>query len=192
MEQMHTTRVHGSANYKAQWIGQSTAVLLTASGVLPCKNFLAQLERRGSRISPSTWELVFYMPCEFENAPKSFESEAIVLNTSGDKNLVVIDAMGEHVVPIQAAVNTESENLPTDAYSPSFYVVYNRSGEAEKLGSQIFMMLEGTVVLPIFKKAFGPASKSDCEGFIEATSQMSTATLDGVSEDIPRSLLKDD
>jgi hypothetical protein len=115
-----------------------------------------------------------------------------VLNPVGDENLVVVDATGEHLVPIQPAYADTAQQPPLDVSESGNHVVYARlSGQpGEHIGC--FMVPEGTIVLAIYYRAYGPASKSECENFIAKTCKPDTDEKSLRGGEIPWPLLTDE
>lgn len=153
-------KVFGSAYYEARWIARSSLVQLTASGILPCSNYTAQLEMRPERVIPPMWNFVFYVEEYCEKALRPFSETAVMVNSSGAKAVVVHDAAGIQEVPI------------LQAFEPALgegsqHVVYARlPKEADGLkGCQIASA--DTLLNACHYKAFGPASLEACEAFAQ-------------------------
>ena len=100
-ERASISRVYGSAEYEAKWIGKSLLVELTATGILPCSNYVAQLEQRPERILPPMWDMVFYAPNFCEKAKKPFSESVVFVNNVGATSIFVVDENGEQEVPIK-------------------------------------------------------------------------------------------
>ena len=96
-------RVLGSAHYEARWVSRSNLVRLTATGILPCQNQVAQLEMRSERVVPPMWNLVFYVEDSCERGLTPFSDSVVMVNTSGAEAVLVHDASGLHEVTIRQA-----------------------------------------------------------------------------------------
>lgn len=163
MKREITTRMLGCAEYEAQWIGKGLTVRLTARGYLPCANHLAQLEKR----SDATWETIFYTQEDSVETFTPFKLQVIVMVNEGDTIVSVMDALGEHRIKIAASRQEEPEVLAGDLREQ--FLVYFRKDNAKPNKSAYFMVPVGTKVLPIFKRAYGPSHKHDCNSFIDAS-----------------------
>lgn len=168
-------RTLGIASYEARWISRSIMVKLSATGVLPCFNFEAQLEQRPERVDPPNWEMIFYTQNFCLTATKPFSREVVFTNSSGSETVTVYDADGEHRIKIGEATPFASdigEKSTADALFSAadldLYIVY---AKLPKLGDGhhgCIVVPADTAVTAIHYKAFGPASKSECENFTSA------------------------
>lgn len=161
-------RTYGIAEYSANWIGKSLLVKLTASGVLPCANYSAQLEKRPERVDPPNWDMIFYTQDVCLKALKPFTVEASFPNTTGAKSIVVYDAIGKHEVSIEF----DAEQADAEDYGPieccadrDEYVVYGRLPKPDTGHKGCIVVPADNIVLGIYYRAFGPASKVECDAF---------------------------
>ena len=162
--------VLGTALYTAIRTPRSDLVVLTAVGILPCANYIAELVQRPERIFPPMWSMVFYTQPLCLRALKPFEVKVHMnIEDSGtEQHITVFDAAGENRILIVNQIPA-AELRGAD---PELFKVYarlphpgrNRSGHA------------GCVVVPadammpaIYYTAFGPASKADCDAFLIAS-----------------------
>ena len=160
MERNVTTRMLGCADYEARWIDNSMVVKITARGFLPCANHQAQLEKKAGSIC----EMVFYTQECCVESYTPFSLQAIVVASSSSAFVTVIDALGEHQLAIQPAEIIELEPETEEDMGP--HMVYIRQSATEIAEEAYFTVPASTNVLPIFIRAYGPASKRDCAAFI--------------------------
>ncbi len=175
MGRITTTRMLGCADYKAQWIDDSMAVRLTARGFLACRNHFAQLEKRAD----GGWELVFIAQDCAEESYIPFCTEAIVVASADDETVSVRDALGQYDIAIQPA----EAAVPEDAGE---HIVYARNTAVNVPDETYFTQPVGTKVLPIYARAFGPASKSACAAFIASANADFMVELDQLHAKIER------
>ena len=81
---MVCARTLGIANYDARWIYKSNLVKLTATGLLPCSNYTAELEQRPENILPAMWDMVFYTQLYCQKAIKPFHLEVTIYGAKTD------------------------------------------------------------------------------------------------------------
>ena len=167
-EQAKTQRVLGVAEYEARWIARSFMVRLTAKGVLPCCNYEAQLEMRPERVLPPMWNMVFFQEDYCLKALKFFDVEAIILNAEGATSISVTDATGEHQVPIQEHLSpTNNSEALKSAAEQDQYIVYAKLPKIGDAHHGCVIVPADFLVTAIHYRAFGPASKSDCDSFAQ-------------------------
>lgn len=163
-------RVLGVATYSATRFKEGGLVTLTAVGVLPCINYEAQLEQRPERILPPNWDMAFYIEDVCLKALKPFELSVIVSGSNEAESITVVDSIGRHEVPV---ITVSSINVSEQPFAAACdldeFCVYARV-PAPFTGQQH----QGCIVLPadvivaaIYYRAFGPASKADCDAFVE-------------------------
>jgi hypothetical protein len=152
------TKVLGSARYEAHWVQRSKLVQLVARGVLPCANYTAQLEHRPERVLPPMWNMIFFVPNVCVKRPKYFEVSVTMANSTSAEAIVVHDAAGMNEVPIRQQIETEDEQ----------YVVYARLPRSEAGHSGCFVIPADSFVTAIHYRAFGPASRMECEAFVQS------------------------
>jgi len=81
---------------------RSNLIVLTATGVLPCRNYIAQLEQRPERIFPPEWSMVFFAQDYCERAILEFvETVRFVGDPGTTSEVFVHDALGRHPVTVQ-------------------------------------------------------------------------------------------
>jgi len=176
MGRKSTTRMLGCAEYEAKWLDDSMAVQLTARGFLPCANHFAQLEKR----SDGHWETVFYtQDCRAEKHVP-FCQQAILVVEDDQDSVFVADALGRHEIAIRPA-----ENLVPDK-QPGAHIVYARKTAVNVPDETFFTQPLGTKVLPIYSRAFGPSSKTECDAFIAAANNDFMMELDALHAKIER------
>ena len=162
-----TSRVLGVANYEARWIAKSLLVRLTATGVLPCINYEAQLEKRPERVSPPMWDMVFIVDDYCLKALKPFSVEAIMTSRSSATSITVRDAVGEHQISILQPREKSSEpSLLVSASDLDEYLVYAKLPKLDGAHHGCIVVPADTFVTGIHYRAFGPASKADCQAFV--------------------------
>lgn len=164
------TRVLGIATYEARWVQRSSLVRLTARGILPCSNYLAQLEQRPERIIPPMWDMVFYAQDWCQRAIRPFEESTVMVNSSGATSISVRDAMGTHDVPIQQAFELEGGPAKGSdaAQEEEQFVVYGKLPKPDTGHQGCIVVPSDSMVTAIHYRAFGPASREDCEMFIQS------------------------
>ena len=167
MSEEQTYRVLGVGQYEARWVQRSFMVKLTAWGILPCRNYRAQLEMRPERVIPPMWDMVFYVQDICQEALRPFKSEVIMLNAKGAKGIHVRDAVGEHEVPIKQAVPvTDIGSVVKAAANKDEYRVYALlTGIVDKHYGCIIVPV-GAIVPAIYYTVYGPASMKECQAFV--------------------------
>jgi len=171
-----TLRMLGCADYEARWVDESQMVQLTARGFLPCANHHAQLEKGAD----GGWETVFYTQEHAEESYTSFCLQAFVMVDKNSNAILVKDALGVHELPIQAPV-VKPEEADT-----GLYIVYARKAAIDVPDETYFTQPVGTKVLPIYSRAYGPASKADCAAFIATANDRFMEELDELHAKIER------
>lgn len=161
-------KVHGVAStYKAIWVQRSNLIRLTASGILPCYNYEAALEKRPERVQPPMWDMVFYIDDVCQKAIKPFDISVYMTgDPSTDKTVIVHDATGDVVIPVTQDAEEKPFSL-TDMMSDK-YVVYSILPVKEEGHIGCIVVPEGSIVLGIYYHIFGPASKEECEDFVNS------------------------
>ena len=176
MTRKATTRMLGCADYEARWVDESQMVQLTARGFLPCANHQAQLEKS----TDGGWETVFYTQ---ETAIESYTPFCLQVFVMADKDMntiVVRDALGAHELVIQAAL------VMTPEEDSGHYIVYARKAAIDVPDETYFTQPVGTKVLPLYNRAYGPASKADCATFIATANDKFMIELDELHAKIER------
>jgi len=171
-----TTRMLGCAEYEARWVDESQMVLLTARGFLPCANHHAQLEKRAD----GGWETVFYTHESATESYTPFCLQAFVIVEGSKEMLAVTDALGTHELALQAP------KAKTVAADTGRYIVYARKAAIDVPDETYFTQPVGTKVLPIYSRAFGPASKARCAEFITTANDKFMIELDELHAKIER------
>ena len=166
MADKSTQRVLGTARYEARWVARSLLVKLTASGILPCANYSAQLEQRPIKPLPSAWDMIFYVEPFCLKALKPFSSEVYVPNPNSAKHISVRDATGEHDVPVLPAFGDMAGEDSTRAIWTEHFNVYSLLTEPQNGHVGCFIVPYGALLPAIYRHAFGPASRLECEGFV--------------------------
>jgi len=169
-------RMLGCADYEARWVDESQMVKLTARGFLPCANHHAQLEKGVE----GGWETVFYTQEATEECYTPFCLQAFVMADKCSTSILVKDALGVHELAIQAPV-AKAEDADTGSY-----VVYARKAAVDVPDETYFIQPVGTKVLPIYSRAYGPASKADCAAFISTANDRFMQELDELHAKIER------
>jgi hypothetical protein len=161
------TKVLGTAQYEARWVQRSFLVRLTAMGTLPCSNYSAQLEQAPDRVVPPNWQMIFYIEDFCLRETKPFTEEVLMVNDTGAKTILVTDASGEHHIPIQEAnVPIPNAEALRSAADRDEYVVYAKLPRPEEGHNGCIVVPADYFVTGIQYRAFGPASKADCETFV--------------------------
>ncbi len=166
-EQTKTTKVLGVADYDARWIAKTAMVRLTATGILPCANYQAQLEMRPERVLPPMWNMVFFQEEVCLKALKPFSVDVVMINSVGARSISVTDATGEHSVPVKSQFESMDTEVTLKALlGEDEYVVYAKLPKSGDTHHGCIVVPVDTMVTAIHYRAFGPASKSDCEAFV--------------------------
>ncbi|MBM1691608.1 hypothetical protein [Sulfitobacter geojensis] len=151
----------GSAFYSAKWVERSNLVRLSATGLLPCSNYLAQLEKRPEKVVPPMWDFVFFAPDSCEKALKVFNENVVMMCSPGSTTIVVHDAAGIHEVAI---LETHAKRAETsDAHS--VFAQFPRLDEGHQ---GCLIASADTLVSAYYYRAFGPAPLDDCKQFVTA------------------------
>ncbi|WP_424993574.1 hypothetical protein [Oceaniradius stylonematis] len=166
MSEESIKRVLGVADYDAYWIGKSLLVRLTAHGLLPCFNYTAQLEQRPERVSPPNWNMVFYTPDVCMTALRPFEVSVVMSNVGGASSLRVFDATGENEVKIRHESDREQTTNLQSALEKDQFVVHARVPKGASGHHGCIVVPADMVVSAIYYRAYGPASKADCDAFV--------------------------
>lgn len=157
---MSAKKVLGTAQYRAVRSPLEGTITLTATGILPCSNYSAQLEMRPERILPPMWNLVFFTQPLCIRAIKPFEITVVMADT-GD-TIRVMDATGWVEVPVVdpflPVEFTRTQAEETD------YVVYSRLPVTSPPHGCIVVPADA-IVIAIYYRVFGPASKRACDEF---------------------------
>ncbi|MEO9824123.1 MAG: hypothetical protein ABJF50_06865 [Paracoccaceae bacterium] len=165
------SKVLGSGHYEAQWVQRSNLVRLTAKGLLPCSNYIAQLEQRPERIIPPMWDMIFYVPDSCQKGLRYFDENVIMVNSSGATVISVRDASGTHEVPIQQSfdLSEEAESTATAKAEDvgEQFIVYAKLPRPDKGHKGCIIAPADSLVTTIHYRAFGPASYADCEMFLQ-------------------------
>lgn len=163
------SKVLGSATYEARWVQRSNLVRLTAKGLLPCSNYVAQLEQRPERIIPPMWDMIFYVPATCEKGLRFFEESVTMVNSSGATTISVNDALGSHDVPIQSALvpgEAATSGSTADAAEEQF-IVYAKLPRPATGHKGCIVVPADSFVTAIHYKVHGPASYADCQEFTQ-------------------------
>lgn len=163
------SRVLGSGAYEARWVQRSNLVRLTAKGLLPCSNYIAQLEQRPERIIPPMWDMIFYVPDSCQKGLRYFEESVTMVNSSGATAISVRDAIGTHEVPIQLpfAAGEEVASAAEDEEESEQFIVYAKLPKPDKGHKGCIIVPSDSLVTMIHYKAFGPASYDDCKMYLQ-------------------------
>ena len=165
MERKSVTKVLGTANrYEAHWVGKSLLVKLSAKGLMPCLNMESAFERDPREIEPPIHRFVFFVEDYCLTAVKEIDATITFPNTTFADSVVVLDAEGEHVVPVKDA---NAELMPTKKMGEQEdFIVYAKLPKPDKGHHFCIVVPEGTIVTADRYRAFGPASKEDCDDFV--------------------------
>ena len=176
MTRKATTRMLGCADYEARWMDESQMVQLTARGFLPCANHQAQLEKSAD----GGWETVFYTQETTVESYTPFCLQVYVMADNNTGTILVRDALGLHELAIQAAPVIRPEE------DTGRYIVYARKAAIDVPDETYFTQPVGTKVLPIYSRAFGPASKAHCAEFVATANDKFMIELDELHAKIER------
>lgn len=161
-----TNRVLGIGNYEARWVAKSLLVRLTATGILPCSNYEAQLEKRHERVYPPMWDMVFIVEDYCEKGLKPFSVEAVMTSSSDATKIIVRDAAGEHEVPILLSHEmTGTARVLESAADIDQYIVYAKLPKMDNAHYGCIVVPADTLVTGIHYRTFGPASKAECDAY---------------------------
>lgn len=155
--------VLGIAQYTAVRAPRSDLVVLTAVGILPCANYIAELVQRPERIFPPMWSMVFYTQLLCLRALKPFEVKVHMnIEDSGtEQHITVFDAAGENKVLIVNQIPA-AESRGAD---PELFKVYARLPKHR--GPMGCIVVPADALVPaIYYTAFGPATKSECDAWL--------------------------
>ncbi len=167
MEPAEMKRAWGVAQYEARWIARSLMVRLTARGILPCSNYVAQLEMRPGPTDPPEWNMVFIVSETCEKALVPFEAEAVMVNTTGATEITVHDGVGTHQVPIQPAFGAPVTIMKAGQAMDDNFVVFADIPDGTVGHSGCLVVPEGTIVVATKTRVFGPDSRDACDDFVE-------------------------
>ena len=185
MSTEHSKRVLGIGQYEARWIQRSTLVELTATGILPCFNYQAQLEKGPEKVLPAVWDMVFYLQDICLKAIRPFSTSVIVHDAASAEKLIVHDAAGRHEVPIQQWIGAEPLVARTEAIEVDLFSVHAR---LPKIGDRPYGCIiapYGTLLPAIYYRVFGPAPLLACEEFKAKQCQPAGARLRAKGSDVP-------
>lgn len=167
----HVEKVFGVGSYRARWVQRSSLVELSAYGLLPCLNYSAELEMRPERVLPPMWNMVFYVQDYCLTATKPFfVTKQFALDEIKEGiSVVVHDATGEVEVPVEhddVVTSAEVEDIVPDALNDLCFV-YARL--PKHTGNYVGCIVAPVtdVVLGIFYRAFGPATRSECDEWVK-------------------------
>ncbi len=190
MENIANHRVYGVARYEARWINKSFLVRLTATGILPCSNYRAQLEKRPERVLPPMWDMVFYIQDHCEKALCPFKSEVVMVNSTDANSLTIRDATGDVDVPILQPFEVLAEPSPLQFGGAQQHIVYAKLPHSSSHHGCI-VVPEDTLVTAVHYRAFGPAPKSECEAFVNEHCSGLPESFAFRSGEIPWPLIQD-
>ncbi len=174
-------QVLGHGVYTAHWVARSNLVKLSATGLLPCSNYVAQLEKRPGEETPPSWNLVFYVEDICEKGLASFNESVVMMNMSGAQTVVVHDALGAHEIPI-------NDNMDAAENHDGYYVVYASFPKPVYGHQGCEIVPQSAIVTADRYRAFGPATYEFCQEFI-ADHQYTEPNLVIASGEIPWPLL---
>lgn len=156
-----TGKYLGSAFYSAKWVERSYLVKLSATGLLPCSNYLAQLEKRPEKAVPPMWDFVFFAQETCEKGLKVFNETVVMVCPPESTTIVVHDAAGIQEVPIRAAHAKNPET--SDGHSVCALFPRPEVGHRGCLIASADMLVSA-----YYYRAFGPAPLEECEQFVTA------------------------
>ncbi|MCR5856520.1 hypothetical protein [Mesorhizobium sp. J428] len=163
---MTTEKVLGTAEYRAVRSPLEGTVTLTAAGILPCMNYSAQLEMRPERIMPPMWDMVFFVQPLCLTAMKPFEISVVIAGNAAKFDVIrVMDATGWVEVPVVdpfVPVNFAE----AQAEAARFLVYARLPFPPGSTHSGCIVVPEGTLVPAIYYRAFGPASRQECDAWL--------------------------
>lgn len=159
------SKVLGSGRYEANWGQGSNLVTLTARGVLPCSNYVAQLEQRPDDGESLMWNMVFFVPDNGVVGEQFFTVTATMVAAIGTASLVVFDAAGDHEIPIKQQSERESDSAET---REEMFAVYAKLPKQKRGHAGCIIVPADSFVTAIHYRAFGPASVHDCEVFLHS------------------------
>jgi hypothetical protein len=155
--------VLGTAQYTAIRAPRSDLVVLTAVGILPCANYIAELVQRPERIFPPMWSMVFYTQLLCLRALKPFEVKVHmnIEDSGAEQHITVFDAAGENKVLIVDQIQA-AERRGAD---PELFKVYARLPKGR--GPKGCIVVPADALVPaIYYTVFGPAPKSECDAWL--------------------------
>jgi len=185
-------KVLGVGHYTARWVQRSSLVELTATGLLPCFNYSAALEMRPERVFPPMWNMVFYTQdvCMTAVKPFSISQQFAMSEVQEGQSIIIHDATGEVEVPIEhdgaAALSPTSDGL--NGILDDLYFVYARLPKNTGAYQGCVIAPVSSVVLGIYYRAYGPASKAECENWM-ATNCTEGDVIELAGGEIPWPLL---
>ena len=163
------TPVLGTAQYTAIRAPRSDLVVLTAVGILPCANYIAELVQRPERIFPPMWSMVFYTQLLCLRALKPFEVKVHMnIEDSGtEQHITVFDAAGENKDLIVNQIQAAEMRL---AVPELFKVCARLQAPGNRSGHTGCIVVPADALMPaIYYTAFGPATKPECDAFVVAS-----------------------
>jgi hypothetical protein len=178
-------RVLGVGQYEARWVQRSTLVELTATGILPCINYHAQLEQGPERVVPAIWDMVFYVQDVCLKALRPFRTSVIVHDAASADRLIVHDAAGRHEVPIQPWIGAEPFVARSEAIEVDLHSVHARLPRIGDRPYGCIVVPHGTLLPAIYYRVFGPAPLQACEAFRAKNCELSEAKPLAAGGDVP-------
>ena len=165
MSTEQSKRVLGIGQYEARWVQRSTLVKLTATGILPCVNYHAQLEKGPEKVLPAIWDMVFYVQDVCLPAIRPFRTSAIVHDAASAGKLIVHDAAGHHEVPIQQWIGAEPLVALSHAIGIDLFSVHALLPKIGNRPHGCIVVPHGTLLPAIYYRVFGPAPLLECEAW---------------------------
>lgn len=165
MSTEQSKRVLGLGQYEARWVQRSTLVELTATGILPCVNYHAQLEKGPERVLPAIWDMVFYVQEVCLPAIRPFRTSVIVHDAASADKLIVHDAAGHHEVSIQQWIGAEPPVALSDAIGIDLFNVHALLPKIGDRPHGCIIAPFGALMPAIYYRVFGPAPLLECEAW---------------------------
>ncbi|WP_299822960.1 hypothetical protein [uncultured Jannaschia sp.] len=163
-------KVYGVGQYSARWVQRSSLVEITTSGLLPCLNYSASLEKRPERVLPPMWDMIFYTQDVCLAAVKPFyitQQFAMDEVTDGQK-VILYDATGQVEVPIERdgdiKVSSAAEGIKR--LINDMYIVYAQLPKHSGTYKGCIIGHVNSAVLGIYYRAYGPASRAECDKWL--------------------------
>jgi len=173
------------AFYQAVFVQRSDLVRLTASGVLPCLNYVAQLEQRPERILPPMWDLAFYVTDTCLTALKPFNL-SVEFPGGGASEIYVRDSTNEHRIRIETpqAQLATAAGFVSPVHADRWVVYALLTSRLDDRHTGCLVVPYGTVVPAIYYLAYGPASKAACDEFVDKECSPVSAQAHAAGDDV--------
>lgn len=173
MTEESRTEVLGVGEYRANWIARSLSIRVRARGLLPCENYDAFLSIDETDASGMTFDMTFLVDdyCIRQTKPFFVESGTVWRGDEMSSAAVVIrDSVGTHKIEVEeddyAAPDQFRVSTSSLAEELDIYLVYAKLPQYSGSHHGCIVVPADSFVTAIRYRAFGPASREECERFV--------------------------